>query len=156
MTGSETPDFVDKNPKIKTEEENEMLKNKYPTADWRVGERCFYQETWSQNVVSGTIKKLETSEGAVVATIDGGPEMPGCVGRPLDTLFKTRAAATAAAQEASRERIFAYESEMPDVDRLVAFAWTHNVATCEEYTDWEARAAFKNRVRALLALELPD
>ena len=133
-----------------------MLKNPNAKTDWSVGDQCFYQETWSQNIVSGIITNLAGTGEAMTATVNGGKEFPGCVQRPVDTLFATKDDAMMAVTQSSMAKVAAYEQEMPDLNAVLQFAWTHPIATCEEYTDWEARRAYQNRVFALTGIELTD
>lgn len=131
-----------------------MLKNPNPKTDWKVGDTCYYQETWTQTICSGTIKEIANPGG--VARVEGNKEHPGCIGCCFDRLFATKEEALATAKAESIALVKKYEDEMPDVAAVIRFAYDHNVSTCEEYTDWEARTAYRNRAKALLGLDLGD
>lgn len=49
-----------------------------------------------------------------------------------------------------------YKDSIKDVNDLIRFMYNENVATAEEYTDWNARRAAKERTLELLGIELDE
>lgn len=47
-----------------------------------------------------------------------------------------------------------YKESIKDVSDLVKFMYNNRVAVSEEYTDWEARTAVKERTKELLNIDL--
>lgn len=133
-----------------------MLTNKNFRTDWKVGDTCFIHEHWTDSIHRAVIRKIEKDgEGRTAYTVDD-KEVPGTTGRYAECLFSTREEGIAAMDAENAGRQAAYEAEITDVESLVRFAYGHNVHPCEEYTDHEARAAYKKRAEELLGIALED
>lgn len=57
-------------------------------------------------------------------------------------------------EKKSRNIINNYKKSIKDVNDLVKFMYNNRVAVSEEYTDWEARTAVKERAKELLNIDL--
>lgn len=53
-------------------------------------------------------------------------------------------------------RVNEYKEKMPDINACLAFAYKYHVSRTEEYTDWDARRAYKERVFELTGVKLED
>lgn len=133
-----------------------MLTNKNFRTDWKVGDTCYIHEHWTDTIHKAIVKRLETDrDGKTVYAVDD-KEVRGTTSRYAEHLFSTREEGIAAMNAENASRQAAYEAEITDVESLVRFAYTHNVHPCEEYTDYEARAAYKKRAEELLGITLED
>ena len=132
-----------------------MLINPNHAAEtWSVGDTCYFHEKYNDAIFEGTIKNIERVHGT--ATIHGSVTHRGTFDAPLDRLFKTHAAGMAALQASHDARQKKYEDSIQTVQDLLQFALDHPVAKAEEYTNWEARAAFIARAEALLGVDLKN
>lgn len=134
-----------------------IIKNERPVpADaWHVGDACFYYDPWSEAVVEARIAGLPGEDGPNVLTLRG-VSVPGQVQRLYNDLFPDRESAQDAVARHGTSRYERYASEITDLESAIAFAWSHTVSLAEEYTDWDARRAFRDRVHALTGVALPD
>lgn len=134
-----------------------IIKNERPIpADaWHVGDACFYYEPWSEAVVEARIAGLPSENDPSMLALRN-VSVPGQAQRLYDDLFPDRKSAQDAVARHKASRYERYASEITDLESAIAFAWSHTVSLAEEYTDWEARRAFGDRVRALTGVALPD
>ena len=128
--------------------------NPNPKKTWTVGDRAFYIPTYSEIVSSGFIRNIITPKNAdnayaTVTSIGIG----GTMDIPLNRLFETHEAAVAALKTADNAKKAEYKAEIKTVEDLVRFGFSHTVAVCEEYTDWNAREAYRERSWELLGLD---
>ena len=130
-----------------------MLINKNPKTDWKKGDICFIHEHWTDNIEKAQIKAIETQNGKTVYHVHC-LDTYGDTSRHAEHLFRTKEEGQNAVADKSNEKMAKYEAMMTDVESLIRFAYEHNVHPCEEYTDWEAINAYKNRALALLGIHL--
>lgn len=71
-----------------------------------------------------------------------------------DNLFATKEEAIAAAKQESQDWVDDYKKEITDIASLVAFPLSHTFYA-EEYTDYEAIRAYKERAKEL-GFEIQD
>lgn len=74
--------------------------------------------------------------------------------QPLNNLFATKEKAIAAAKQESQDWVDDYKKEITDIASLVAFPLSHTFYA-EEYTDYEAIRAYKERAKEL-GFKIPD
>lgn len=129
------------------------MKNPNPKRDWKPGDPCFFLASWSGAVTKARISEIHNDPHPYARLVCLEPA-PGDTCRCLDELFLTSRDAQDAAVSASNGRRDAFESEIRTVEDLVRFGFEHCVCRAEEYTDWEARDAYKNRAKVLLGLDL--
>lgn len=129
------------------------MKNPNPKHDWRPGDTCFFLANWSGAVTRARISEIH-DDAEPYARLSCQEPAPGDTCRHLDELFQTRKDAETAAVSASNSRRKAFESQIQTVEDLVRFDFEHCVCQAEEYTDWDAREAYKNRARSLLNMDL--
>ena len=126
-----------------------MLKNKNPDANWKAGDICYVYERWSQSIVKTKISRIDKTEMGTIAVTNHG-------NRPLDELFHDLKTGRDALAEENEKLKAKYAAEMTDVASIVAFAWNNCISnTAGEYTDWEARVAFKEQVKNIIGIDLP-
>lgn len=131
-----------------------MLTNKNFRTDWKVGDTCYIHEHWTDSIHRAVVKRLETDRDGKTVYVVEDKEISGTTGRYAECLFSTREDGIAVMNAKNASRQAAYEAEITDVESLVRFAYDHNVHPCEEYTDYEARAAYKKRAEELLGITL--
>lgn len=128
-----------------------MLTNKNFKTDWKTGDTCFIHSEWT-GIRKGVIKKIKnTDSGKTIYIVENG-KVFGTIDRYAEHLFSTKEEGIAAMNAKNAARQAAFEAEITDVESLVRFAYTHNVRPCEEYTNWEACAAYKKRAEELLGI----
>lgn len=130
-----------------------MIFNANPKTDWRLGQTCFFIQSYSDLVVEARIRDVYNSPDFPAATLSG-VSVYGTSDMPLHALFETSEEAHAAQKAHHFSKVQGFEAEMPDVASMVRFAYTHQVGVCEEYTDWAAREAYKNRAKSLMGIDL--
>lgn len=129
-----------------------MLTNKNFKTDWKTGDTCFIHDHWTDSIYKAVIRKTTNDDNGKTVYIVENKDIFGTTDRYAEHLFLTREEGIAAVNAENASRQAAYEAEITDVESLVRFAYTHNVHHCEEYTDWEARAAYKKRAEELLGI----
>lgn len=128
---------------------------KNPRNDWKIGEKAYFEETWSGLVQAAIIESIDTHEtGFPYATLKCTDGSYGTTCRPLNALFDSEQDCLDALESESEDKIKQYESEINTVEDLIKFAWNHTIALCEEYSDYDARTAYKNRANAILGIKL--
>lgn len=129
------------------------LENPNPRTNWKTGDTAYYMSVYAYDntVHSGRVEVLGEN-GATMRDCAGG----GFVTLPFGNLFDTMQSASDTLADRHRNAVDAYKSEIPDVAALVRFSYCHEVCPCEEYTNWAAREAYRERTRELLGLDLSD
>ena len=129
----------------------DKLVNKTPKTDWAPGDTVYYETpfAFSEGVQSGLIQSISGNTASIMDY-----EHHSHVELTFDHLFDSHQTAMSALFARNDDTVAAYKAEITDITALVKFAYDKNVATCEEYTDWEARAAYRERAKELLGIEL--
>lgn len=128
-----------------------MLTNENFKTNWKVGDTCFIHSEWT-GIRKGVIKKIKNTDSGKTIYIVENRKVFGTIDCYAEHLFSTKEEGIAAMNAENAARQAAYEAEITDVESLVRFAYTHNVRPCEEYTNWEARAAYKKRAEEILGI----
>lgn len=108
----------------------------------KVGDKVWYCEFWSGQIECGVVTELKNDVATVKSSIIGTSEMR------CETLFASKAACIEAARAKSQERVDEYKAEITDIATLVQFPLNHTFGA-EEYTDYEAIRAYKERATEL-------
>lgn len=121
--------------------------------DIKIGQKVWYEEYWSQMIVWGKVTKItkfENNEYGIEVTGEVYAEgsSVGTTTQPLNNLFATKYEAIEAIKKANQKRVDDYKAEITDIASLVAFPLSHTFYA-EEYTDYEAIRAYKERAREL-------
>ena len=121
--------------------------------DIKIGQKVWYEEYWSQMIVWGKVTKItkfENNEYGIEVTGEVYAEgsSVGTTTQPLNNLFATKYEAIEAIKKANQKRVDDYKAEITDIASLVAFPLSH-IFYAEEYTDYEAIRAYKERAREL-------
>lgn len=129
------------------------LKNPNPRTDWRHGEKAWYESIYAYDdtIHSGEVKSVGEYGATMKDDVTGS-----FVTLPFDAMFTSGEFAAEALQDENRRKINEYKAAITDVGELVKFAYDRAVCRCEEYTDWTAREAYRERTRELLGLDLSD
>ena len=125
----------------------------------KAGDIVFFEEHWSQMIFEAKVTLVETRKDkdgndVQVAAIKGTGEYIGSCEQYVQNLFADRKSAEEAKKLRNQARIDAYKAEMTDAASIAIFAFQHSVSSCEEYTDYQARAAYKQQVKAILGVDL--
>jgi hypothetical protein len=114
----------------------------YVNGIWNVEERC---------KIIDFIPKNENTKVDIytILSLDNG----GTFGAPIDHIFKTKKEARNAHIEESKKLIKEYKESITNIDELVKFPLEH-CFNGEEYTDYKAIQAYKERVKELLNIQL--
>lgn len=121
--------------------------------DIKIGQKVWYQEYWSQMIVWGKVTKItkfDNNEDGIEVTgeVYEKESAAGTTTQPLNNLFATKHEAIEAIKKANQEWVDEYKKEITDIASLVAFPLSHTFYA-EEYTDYEAIRAYKERAKEL-------
>lgn len=121
--------------------------------DIKIGQKVWYQEYWSQMIVWAKVTKItkfDNNEYGIEVTGEAS-ERGSAVGtttQPLNNLFATKYEVIEAIKKANQKIVDDYKKEITDITSLVAFPLSHPFGA-EEYTDYEAIRAYKERAKEL-------
>lgn len=124
---------------------------------FNVGDHVWFEQTWA-GPTSGTIVEIVNAENkrthenetwAKIHTDDGAS-----TGARIGRMWSTKEECLAALKAEEKALVNKYKESIKDVKDLVKFMYDNNVATAEEYTDWEARRAARERAAELLGIDL--
>ena len=123
--------------------------------DIKIGQKVWYQEFWSQRIVFAYVNKITTindSENDYVVQVTGDfrddESIGGTITLPLRYLFTTKDEAIAMVEQKNLEIVNKYKSEINTIADLIKFPLIHPFGA-EEYTDYEAIKAYKERAAEL-------
>lgn len=122
-----------------------------------VGDTVWYIDSWSGMINKGTIiqfQHVKTKDGSPVAAIIQCQSF-GTIGKNITDLYPSEETAITALHKETETIKEKYRNEITDIKSLVQFLYTHNVHSCEEYTDWEAKTVAKEKIKELLGFD-PD
>ena len=127
--------------------------------DIKIGQKVWYQEHWSQMIVWGKVTKItkfDNNEDGIEVTGEFHEEgsFVGTTTQPLNNLFATKYEAIQAIKKARQQIVDDYKAEITYIASLVAFPLSHPFGA-EEYTNYEAIRAYKERAREL-GFKIPD
>lgn len=126
---------------------------------FKIGDHVWFDQTWV-GLTGGTITDIEefenprTKEMLIWARIhadDGGD-----TGAKIDRIWATKEEGRNAMKAESDAAIKKYKDSIKDVNDLVRFMYDNTVSSAEEYTNWEARRAVRERTKELLGVDLGD
>jgi hypothetical protein len=118
-----------------------------------IGDHVWFNNMWV-GPVSGVITAFEETddhkEYAEIHWDDGGTS-----GALLaDGIYPDEESIIKANSIKNDKTVAAYKESIKDVSDLVRFMYNKAVCTAEEYTDWEARQAARERAKELLGIDL--
>lgn len=123
--------------------------------DIKIGQKIWYQEHWSKRIVFAYVNKITTindSENEYVVQVTGDirddESIVGTVNLPLRYLFTTKDEAIAMVEQKNLKIVNKYKSEISSIADLIKFPLIHSFGA-EEYTDYEAIKAYKERAAEL-------
>lgn len=127
--------------------------------DIKIGQKVWFHEYWSQMIVWGRVTKItkfdNNEDGIEVrGEVYEKGSAPGTTTQPLDNLYATKEEAIEAIRKSNQAQVDTYKKEITDIASLVAFPITHPFGM-EEYTDYEAIRAYRERAKEL-GFEIPD
>ena len=127
--------------------------------DIKIGQKVWYKEHWSQMIIWGKVTKItkfDNNEDGIEVTGDVHEKgsFVGTTTLPLNNLFATKYEAITAVKEEKQKWVDNYKAEITDVASLVTFPIAHPFGA-EEYTNYEAIRAYKERAKEL-GFEIPD
>ena len=121
--------------------------------DIKIGQKIWFAENWTERFVYGIVDKITHTDKGIILSLAGNKYDEDCsyIGSQdvyLDKCFDSKHSLIVSVRKERADRIEAYKKEIPDIASLIAFPLIHSFG-CEEYTDYEAIQAYKDR-----ALEL--
>lgn len=128
--------------------------------DIKIGQKVWFKESWAERIVCGFVNEItkHSDNENYIIEIKGKSYLEdsfiGTIHRSPDNLFATKEEAIAAAKKERQEWVDDYKAEITDIASLVAFPLSHTFYA-EEYTDYEAIRAYKERAREL-GFKIPD
>lgn len=122
--------------------------------DIKINQKVWFKETWTERIVCGFVSEItrhSDNEGHIIK-VKGKSYLEdsfiGITHQSPDNLFVTKEEAIAAAKQESQDWVDEYKKEITDIASLVAFPLSHTFYA-EEYTDYEAIKAYKERAKEL-------
>lgn len=115
------------------------------------GQPVFFIEKWSGSVTKAVVTGIHDDHAELkclsVVDEDGSDIAPACgsCGQVFEDLLSTAREAYAAKQEKFAAQVAAYRSQIRSLADLLAFGLSHRIALSEEYTDFAAREAYRQR-----------
>ena len=126
----------------------------------KINQKVWFKEHWTERIVCGfvsEIAKRSDNEDYIIEVKGKSYSEDSFIGtthQSLDNLFATKEEAITAAKKESQEWVDDYKKEITDIASLVAFPLSHTFYA-EEYTDYEAIRAYKERAKEL-GFKIPD
>lgn len=124
---------------------------------FQIGDHVWFDQTWV-GLTSGTITSIEEIENRRTGTkgtfarihADNG----GDSGAKINRIWATKEEGMKAMKAESDAAVKKYKDSIKDVNDLVRFMYDNTVSSAEEYTNWEARQAARERAKELLGIDL--
>lgn len=128
--------------------------------DLKINQKVWFKESWTERIVCGFVSEItrRADNEEHIIKIKGKSYLEdsfiGITHQSPDNLFVTKEEAIAAAKQESQDWVDDYKKEITDIASLVAFPLSHTFYA-EEYTDYEAIRAYKERAKEL-GFEIQD
>lgn len=113
-----------------------------------LGDKVWFRETWTEKIICGTVKAIKDERILLHGNLIDNNSFVGTLTKTLNDVFTTREQCIQAAVEKNNQLVAAYKAEITDINSLVNFPLNHSFGT-EEYTDYEAIRAYKERAAEL-------
>lgn len=120
----------------------------------KINQKVWFKENWTERIVCGFVSDItrRSDNKDHIIKIKGKSYLEdsfiGITHQSPDNLFTTKEKAITAAKKESQEWVDNYKAEITDIASLVAFPLSHTFYA-EEYTDYEAIRAYKERAKEL-------
>lgn len=118
--------------------------------DITLNDKVWFAEPWTERIVYGIVDDLNIKNNYVI--VHGKPHdnssFVGKLTKTLNDIFTTREQCIQAVAEKNNQLVAAYKAEITDINSLVNFPLNHSFGA-EEYTDYEAIRAYKERAAEL-------
>ena len=129
----------------------------------KVGDIVYFYEHWTDSIEKGKIESLNEFDGVKTAEVKhiGIVDMDGATicktygtsTRKIEALYPSSTAAYEAYFKKNIENTNKYKDEIKTLKDLVVFP-LYNCLNGEEYTDYDAKEAYKQRAKELLGIDL--
>lgn len=129
--------------------------------NYNVGDTVYFVENWTGNVIQGKVSKIHNGGVSAICQyiVDAEGNIIdksfGTSGARFEDLYATAQEAFDGKNRKRLERISKYCDEITDVESLLKFALNHCL-NGEEYTDYAARAAYIEKAKELLDIDLEE
>lgn len=128
--------------------------------DIKINQKVWFKEHWTERIVCGFVSettKRSDNEDYIIEIKGKSYSEDSFIGtthQSPNNLFVTKEEVIAVTKKANQKRVDNYKAEITDIASLVAFPLSHTFYA-EEYTDYEAIKAYKERAKEL-GFEIPD
>lgn len=128
--------------------------------DIKINQKVWFKEHWTERIVCGFVREItkHSDNENYIIEIKGKSysedSFIGTTHQSPDNLFATKEEAIAAVKKENQKRVDNYKAEITDIASLIAFPLSHTFGA-EEYTDYEAIRAYKERAKEL-GFKIPD
>ncbi len=128
--------------------------------DIKINQKVWLKEHWTERIVCGFVSEItkRSDNEDYIIEIKGKSysedSFIGTTHQLPNNLFVTKEEAIAVTKKANQKRVDNYKAEITDIASLVAFPLSHTFYA-EEYTDYEAIKAYKERAKEL-GFKIPD
>lgn len=116
--------------------------------DITLGERVWFRETWTERIVYGIVDDIKNDYTVVRGKSSDDDSFIGTLYKMFDNIFTSREQCMQAVKEENDSLVAAYKEEITDVNSLINFPLNHSFGA-EEYTDYEAIRAYKEKAAEL-------
>ena len=113
-----------------------------------LGDKVWFRETWTERFVYGTVEAIKDERILLHGNPTDNDSFVGTLTKTLNDIFTTREQCIQAVEEKNNQLVAAYKAEITDINSLVNFPLNHSFGA-EEYTDYEAIRAYKERAAEL-------
>ena len=126
----------------------------------KINQKVWFKEHWTERIVCGFVSEItkRSDNEDYIIEIKGKSysedSFIGTTHQSPNNLFVTKEEAIAVTKKANQKRVDNYKAEIANIASLVAFPLSHPFGA-EEYTDYEAIRAYKERAKEL-GFKIPD
>lgn len=117
-----------------------------------------HQEVWFPttyvDVNSGIVEGFISVRSEQRVKVEGTRDTFGTFCPKLSECFTSEKELLEYLQHKSNSKVKEYCSQLTDLESVLRFMYSKHVACAEEYTDWEARRAVRQRVKELFGIDL--
>lgn len=111
----------------------------------KIGQKVYYEEMWTGNIIHGIVKEIVCDTPAYCVLQEGYSTQR----RAVEILYPSMESCKKAIEERTKFLVKKYKAEIKTLNDLLRFPLDYNVGPADEYTNYEAITAYKERANEL-------
>lgn len=116
--------------------------------DIALGNKVWFRETWTERIVYGIVEEIKNEHVLLHGQSTDNDSFIGTSRIMINNIFAAREQCIQAVKKENDLLVATYKAEITDINSLVNFPLHHSFGA-EEYTDYEAIKAYKERAAEL-------